>query len=63
MRIALIEPYFTSTNATSIWVNNKHKRLEPCQGRKRDLTGKNTADKKKSALLMQTWLKFEKVQT
>ena len=63
MRMALIEPYFTSTNAASIWVNNKHRRLEPGKGRKRDLTGKNTGDKKRSALLMQTWLKFEKVQT
>lgn len=63
MRIALIEPYFPSTNATSIWVNNKHGRLEPCKGRERDLTGKNTADKKKPPLLMPEWLKFEKVQT
>lgn len=60
MRIALIEPYFPSTNATSIWVNNKHRGLEPCKGRERDLTGKNAADKKKPPLLMPAWLKFEK---
>ena len=37
MKIALIKPIFPSTNATSIWVNNKHKRLEPCKDRERDL--------------------------